>query len=123
MRLSSPHPQMRLEHGCVVSYCPTASAVGARVLREGGNAIDAAVATAIALSVTYPQAGNLAGGGFFLMRQAGGGKRFLHYPEGAPRHIRPQLFLDDQGRPGEERTGPGALPPRRAGNPARARAA
>jgi len=87
MRLSSPHPQLRPGDGCVVSYCGVASAVGARVLREGGNAADAAVATALALAVTYPQAGNLGGGGFLLHHGAGGEVSFLDYRETAPRKL------------------------------------
>jgi gamma-glutamyltranspeptidase/glutathione hydrolase len=56
--------------GMVVTASPEASLVGARILRQGGNAIDAAIATQFALAVTYPQAGNLGGGGFLIVRMA-----------------------------------------------------
>ena len=76
--------QLRLSQGCVVSYCPIASSIGLRVLREGGNAVDAAVATGLALAVTYPQAGNLGGGGFMLIKPRGRPVAFLDYRERAP---------------------------------------
>ena len=88
MRLSSPYPQLRPEQGCVVSYCPIASSFGSRVLREGGNAVDAAVATALALAVTYPQAGNIGGGGFLLVYEPEEPRaHFLDYRETAPRQV------------------------------------
>src|SRR5690349_16992804 len=99
MRLSSPHPQLHPDHGCVVSYCPVASAVGNRVLREGGNAVDAAVGTALALAVTYPQAGNLGGGGFMLLHfqgTAGREAHFLDYRETAPKDVSPDGYDGDR---------------------------
>lgn len=75
-----------------MSYCPIASAVGTRVLREGGNAVDATVATALALAATYPQAGNLAGGGFMLIKPARGEAHLLDYRESAPAAINAELF-------------------------------
>jgi gamma-glutamyltranspeptidase / glutathione hydrolase len=92
-----PRPWLRMDPGCVVSYCPIASAIGVRVLSEGGNAVDAAVATAIALSVTYPQAGNLAGGGFMLVHRDGE-VFFLDYRERAPHAIDPAAFVEADGR-------------------------
>ena len=80
--------------GCVVSYCPLASAVGSRILLEGGNAVDATVATALALAATYPQAGNLAGGGFMIIKPPDGDASVLDYRECAPRAIDTSLFAD-----------------------------
>jgi gamma-glutamyltranspeptidase/glutathione hydrolase len=79
----------------VVSYCPIASSLGARVLHMGGNAVDAAVATALALTITYPQAGNIGGGGFMLIHE-NGNVHFLDYRERAPRNALPPLY-DDEG--------------------------
>ena len=59
---------VKSRHGMVVAAEPLATAVGLQVLRDGGSAIDAAVATAFAMAVTYPQAGNLGGGGFIVFR-------------------------------------------------------
>jgi gamma-glutamyltranspeptidase / glutathione hydrolase len=87
-----------VEEGCVVSYCPIASAVGTRVLLEGGNAVDAMVATALALASTYPQAGNLAGGGFMLIKPPHGEGALLDYRESAPRRVDPGLFADAKER-------------------------
>lgn len=76
----------------MVSYCPIASAVGTRVLLDGGNAVDATVATALALAATYPQAGNLAGGGFMLIKLPHGEGHLLDYRESAPRLANQVLF-------------------------------
>ena len=75
-----------------MSYCPIASSVGTRVLQDGGNAVDATVATALALAATYPQAGNLAGGGFMLIKSPRGEGHLLDYRESAPRGASPALF-------------------------------
>ena len=88
-------PHLKLDPGCVVSYCPIASSLGARVLHDGGNAVDAAVATGLALTITYPQAGNIGGGGFMLIHDAGS-VHFLDYRERAPRLAVPELY-DDEG--------------------------
>src|SRR5688572_4995612 len=83
---NSPFRTMvRADDGCVISYCSMASAVGLGVLRDGGNAVDAAVATGLALAVTYPQAGNLGGGGFMLIGSPDGTHTALDYRETAPR--------------------------------------
>lgn len=83
--------------GAVVCVEPLAASAGARVLADGGNAIDAAVATALALAVTWPEAGNLGGGGFMLVRLADGTSSFVDYREKAPNAAGPDLFLDEQG--------------------------
>ena len=77
------------------------------VLREGGNAVDAAVATALALAVVYPEAGNLGGGGFAVVRMHGE-VRALDFREVAPAAASRDMYLDAQGRlrPGASRTGP-----------------
>jgi gamma-glutamyltranspeptidase/glutathione hydrolase len=76
-----------------------ASEVGLRILREGGNAVDAAVATGFALAVTYPRAGNLAGGGFMLIHLAEEQRQTLiDYREVAPAAAGADLFLDEGGR-------------------------
>src|SRR5688572_5405001 len=82
--------------GCVVSFCPTASAIGKRILNEGGNAIDAAVGVALALTVTYPQAGNIGGGGFMIIHRASGEDHFLDYRETAPRNVDTARLIDPE---------------------------
>ena len=84
-------------HGMVVSAQRLASAAGADMLKQGGNAIDAAVATAYALAVTYPAAGNLGGGGFMTVHLADGTTTFLDFRERAPLAATPTLFLDAAG--------------------------
>jgi gamma-glutamyltranspeptidase/glutathione hydrolase len=83
----------------VVTECPEASRVGAEVLRRGGNAVDAAVAVQFALAVAYPQAGNLGGGGFMLIRMADGTREAIDFREMAPAAATHDLFLAPDGRP------------------------
>lgn len=86
-------------HGMVVSRDATATRVGVEVLAAGGNAVDAAVATAFALAVTLPQAGNLGGGGFMLVRPAGGGPAVaLDFRETAPARAARDLFVGADGK-------------------------
>ena len=83
--------------GMVVSQNALASEAGAQVLREGGNAIDAAVATAFALAVTHPTAGNIGGGGFLIHRPAKGDAQTYDFREKAPAAAYPEMWLDEAG--------------------------
>jgi len=84
-------------HAIVTSIHELASRAGVEVLRSGGNAVDAAVATGFALAVVYPRAGNLGGGGFLLLRNAGGKTRFIDFREKAPAAATENMYLDAHG--------------------------
>ncbi len=84
----------------VVSQETRASRIGADILRQGGNAVDAAVAVGFAMAVTYPRAGNLGGGGFMLIHRAAQNDDIaIDYRETAPAAATPTMFLDDKGEP------------------------
>jgi gamma-glutamyltranspeptidase/glutathione hydrolase len=84
--------------GMVVATERLAAEVGKRILQQGGNAVDAAVATGFALAVTYPRAGNLAGGGFMLIHLAAENRQvFIDYRETAPQAASRDMFLDVNG--------------------------
>ena len=83
--------------GAVVSEHRLATKVGVEILEAGGNAADAAVATALALAVVYPAAGNLGGGGFAVWAPAEGQASTLDFRELAPAGYEPRLYLDEQG--------------------------
>lgn len=85
------------KNGAVVSAHPLASAVGLAVMQKGGNAIDAAIATQLALAVVYPAAGNLGGGGFMVARLANGQSVALDYREMAPAAAHRNMYLDAAG--------------------------
>ena len=85
------------EHGMVVSVSAVASDAGAEIMKAGGNAIDAAVATAFALAVVHPAAGNLGGGGFMLVRMNDGSAHFIDFRETAPAAATPTLYQDAKG--------------------------
>jgi gamma-glutamyltranspeptidase len=74
-----------------------ASRAGVEIMRAGGNAVDAAVAVGFALAVVHPQAGNLGGGGFLLLRTVQGGEHFLDFREKAVAKATPNMFLDAHG--------------------------
>jgi len=84
-------------HAIVTSVHELASRAGVEVLRSGGNAVDAAVATGFALAVVHPQAGNLGGGGFLLLRTANGETHFIDFREKAPAAATENMYLDAQG--------------------------
>ena len=84
-------------NGVVVSTQKQASEVGLQVLKEGGNAIDAAVAVGYALAVTDPCCGNLGGGGFMLAHLADGTETFINFRETAPLKASTDMYLDRQG--------------------------
>lgn len=83
--------------GMVASASAIASEVGADILRKGGNAVDAAVATGLALTVTYPRAGNIGGGGFLVLRLADGRVTTIDFREMAPGRAGRDMYLDAQG--------------------------
>jgi len=83
--------------GAVVSAREEASKIGVDIMARGGNAFDAMIATDLALSVCYPNAGNIAGGGFFIYRKSTGELGSLDYREKAPKKAHKDLFLDDKG--------------------------
>src|SRR5207245_1643876 len=86
------------EHGLVVAQERLAAQVGADILRQGGNAVDAAVATGFALAVTYPRAGNIGGGGYMLIHLAGSKTdTAIDYRETAPAATTREIFLDERG--------------------------
>lgn len=90
------HP-VEEQHGMVSSVDATATQVGVEILRQGGNAVDAAVAVGYALAVTHPQAGNLGGGGFMMLRTASGHTTAIDFREMAPTRASRNMFLDAQG--------------------------
>lgn len=88
---------VRARHGMVVTVHHLASDAGLTVLREGGNAVDAAVATGFALAVVHPVAGNLGGGGFMLLRLHTGKTTFIDFREKAPLAATPTMYQDGKG--------------------------
>ena len=99
--LGGTAPAAEGAHGMVVSGHGLASDVGAGVLEQGGNAIDAAVAVGFALAAVLPAAGNIGGGGFLVYRPNDGEVRALDYREKAPGAATRDMFLDDEGKVAE----------------------
>lgn len=87
------------KHGMVVAQEPNAADVGLAVLKNGGNAVDAAVAVGFALAVTHPVAGNIGGGGFMLIRMADGKTAFLDFRECAPGKASRDMYIGPDGNP------------------------
>lgn len=86
-------------HGAVVSAHPLASLAGIEVMQQGGNAVDAAIATQLALAVVYPAAGNLGGGGFLVAHLNNGKNVTIDYREAAPAKASRDMYLDANGNP------------------------
>ena len=84
-------------HGCVASAHPLASEIGLAIMKRGGNAFDAMIATQLALAVVHPAAGNLGGGGFTLARKTDGSLLALDYREMAPLKGSRDMYLDSAG--------------------------
>ena len=90
-------PPAYAEHGMVVTAQHLASAVGLRILKEGGNAVDAAVAVGYALAVVDPCCGNIGGGGFMTLHLADGRNIFINFRERAPLRASRNMYLDAAG--------------------------
>ncbi len=103
---AASRPAARARHSMVAGPEPLAVAEGRRVLSEGGNAVDAAVTMGFVLAVTYPQAGNIGGGGYMLIRKADGTSVVIDYREVAPGRAARDMFLDPNGEviPGASRS-------------------
>jgi gamma-glutamyltranspeptidase / glutathione hydrolase len=98
------------EHGMVVAQEKIAARIGADVLKRGGNAVDAAVATGFAMAVTYPRAGNIGGGGFMVVHSAEHHEDVaIDYRETAPGATTPQIFLGSDGKPDTAKSRDSAL--------------
>ncbi|MFW6079506.1 MAG: gamma-glutamyltransferase [Gemmatimonadota bacterium] len=96
-----PHPldaePVTASDGMIATDAPLATRVGIEILEAGGNAVDAAVATAFALAVVYPEAGNIGGGGFMVVRTADGETDALDFREKAPLAATRDMFVDEDG--------------------------
>jgi gamma-glutamyltranspeptidase/glutathione hydrolase len=88
---------VRARNAIVASQHELASKAGVAVMKRGGNAVDAAIAVALALAVVYPEAGNIGGGGFMLIRFADGRTHAIDYREMAPQAAHRDIFLNDKG--------------------------
>lgn len=96
-RLPAGEPGVAAAHAMVVSNSRLASEAGAEVMRHGGNAVDAAVATGFALEVTFPAAGNIGGGGFMVIRMADGRAEAIDYREVAPLAATRNMYIGPDG--------------------------
>jgi gamma-glutamyltranspeptidase/glutathione hydrolase len=91
--------EQSFQKAAVTSAHPLASMVGAAIMKDGGNAFDAAIAVQFALAVVYPGAGNIGGGGFLLSRNKEGVLMGIDYREAAPSKANRDMYLDDKGNP------------------------
>lgn len=105
----SIHKKIIAENGAVVSAHPLASQAGIEILKQGGNAFDAAIATQLALAVVYPTAGNLGGGGFMVARLASGKEMALDYREMAPGKAHRDMYIDATGEARTDKSQDGHL--------------
>ena len=96
---AASQPAVEAKHGMVVSSQRLASEVGVRIMQQGGNAVDAAVAVGYALAVVNPCCGNIGGGGFMTIHLADGRNTFLNFREMAPAAATERMYLDAQGNP------------------------
>ena len=97
-----PREAVRSLHGMVATDEPLASQAGVDILKRGGNAVDAAVATAFVLAVVEPAAGNIGGGGFMLVRLANGKTTFFDYREMAPAKATRDMYIKPDGKLDED---------------------
>lgn len=91
-----PEP-VRGRHAMIASQHELASKIGAEIMRKGGNAVDAAIAVGLALAVVYPEAGNIGGGGFMLIRFKDGSVKAIDYREMAPSAANRDIFVNEKG--------------------------
>lgn len=91
--------ELVVKKGAVVSAHPLASEIGVKILRQGGNAVDAAIATQLALAVVFPAAGNIGGGGFTIIHLNNGKDIAIDYREKAPGKAFRDMYLDSAGNP------------------------
>ncbi|GMV21254.1 MAG: gamma-glutamyltransferase [Acidimicrobiia bacterium] len=108
---TQPAADVPARNGVVVTASDIASDVGAAILAKGGTAVDAAVATAFAMAVTYPTAGNIGGGGFMIVRLPDGTATSFDFREKAPGKSTPTMYLDAQGNINRSLTAAGYLAP------------
>ncbi len=90
---------VRGRHAMVAAQHELASMIGVEIMKRGGNAVDAAIAVGLALAVVYPEAGNIGGGGFMLIRKHNGETHAIDYREMAPRAATRDIFVDKAGNP------------------------